>query len=111
MSLFLSNKAVRLLLAISVSIWMAGGCLFGCSNAAMAADVTAAGGELRVGLGVTDAAVLVGVDDVHQPAVVALHARRAEALGECRCGQWTVGCMIRHDVVVVGGRVVRDVPA
>ena len=39
MSLFLSNKLVRLLLAISVSIWMAGGCLFGCSNSAMAAGV------------------------------------------------------------------------
>jgi len=39
MSLFLSNKLVRLLLAISVSIWMAGGCLFGCSNSAMAAAV------------------------------------------------------------------------
>lgn len=30
-------KAVRLLLALSVSIWMAGGCLFGCSGSAMAA--------------------------------------------------------------------------
>ncbi len=40
MRLFLSNKAVRLLLSISVSIWMAGGCLFGCSNTTMAADVT-----------------------------------------------------------------------
>jgi len=39
MSLFLSNKLVRLLLAVSVSIWMAGGCLFGCSNSAMAAGV------------------------------------------------------------------------
>lgn len=39
MSLFLSNKLVRLLLAISVSIWMAGGCLFGCSNGVMAAGV------------------------------------------------------------------------
>jgi len=35
-----SNKAVRLLLAFSVSIWMAGGCLFGCSNNAMGAEVT-----------------------------------------------------------------------
>ena len=33
MSLFFSNKVVRLLLAATVSIWMAGGCLFGCSNA------------------------------------------------------------------------------
>lgn len=39
MSLFFSNKAVRLLLAFSVSIWMAGGCLFGCSNSAAAAGV------------------------------------------------------------------------
>ena len=37
MSLFFSNKMVRLLLAISVSIWLAGGCLFGCSNSVMAA--------------------------------------------------------------------------
>ena len=40
MSLFLSNKTVRLLLSVSVSIWMAGGCLFGCSSTTMAADVT-----------------------------------------------------------------------
>lgn len=39
MSLFFSNKVVRLFLAVSVSIWMAGGCLFGCSNSVMAADV------------------------------------------------------------------------
>ena len=38
MSLFFSNKAVRFLLSISVSIWMAGGCLFGCSNMTMAAE-------------------------------------------------------------------------
>jgi len=37
MSLFFSNKVVRLVLAVSVSIWMAGGCLFGCSNSVMAA--------------------------------------------------------------------------
>jgi hypothetical protein len=41
MSLFFSNKAVRLLLSISVSIWMAGGCLFGCSNTTMAAENSA----------------------------------------------------------------------
>jgi len=35
---FLSMKAVRLLLVFSVSIWMAGGCLLGCSNTAMAAS-------------------------------------------------------------------------
>src|SRR5215510_4117401 len=39
MSLFFSNRMVRLLLVFSVSIWMAGGCLFGCSNSAIAADV------------------------------------------------------------------------
>lgn len=37
MNLIFSNKVVRLMLAISVSIWMAGGCLFGCSNSVMAA--------------------------------------------------------------------------
>ena len=39
MSLLFSNRVVRLLLAFSISIWMAGGCLFGCSNSAIAADV------------------------------------------------------------------------
>lgn len=39
MSLFLSNKVVRLVLAASVSIWMAGGCLFGCSSTVVAADM------------------------------------------------------------------------
>jgi hypothetical protein len=38
MSLLFSNKVVRLLLSISVSIWMAGACLFGCSNSAVAAE-------------------------------------------------------------------------
>lgn len=38
---FLSIKVVRLLLSINVSIWMAGGCLFGCSN-------TAVGSELEI---------------------------------------------------------------
>ena len=38
MDLF-SNKAVRLLLAVSVSIWMAGGCMFGCANTAAGAEV------------------------------------------------------------------------
>ncbi|HEX6047237.1 MAG TPA: hypothetical protein VFZ22_22295 [Pyrinomonadaceae bacterium] len=37
MSYLVSLKMVRLLLAVSVSIWLAGGCLFGCSNTAMAA--------------------------------------------------------------------------
>lgn len=35
-------KVVRLLLAASVSIWMAGGCLFGCSSGVMAAEAPAA---------------------------------------------------------------------
>lgn len=39
MSLFFSNKLVRLLLSVSVSVWLAGGCLFGCSSGVMAADV------------------------------------------------------------------------
>ncbi len=39
MSSFLSMKAVRLLLSVSVSIWMAGGCLFGCSNTAAASEI------------------------------------------------------------------------
>ena len=34
-----STKAMRLLLSVSVSIWMAGGCLFGCSGTALAAEV------------------------------------------------------------------------
>ena len=38
MSLFFSNRAVRLLLSVSVSIWMAGGCLFGCATGAMGAE-------------------------------------------------------------------------
>lgn len=40
MSSFLSIKAVRLLLVFSVSIWMAGGCLLSCSNAAIGADLS-----------------------------------------------------------------------
>ena len=35
----LSAKAIRLLLSISVSIWMAGGCLFGCSGTVAAAEL------------------------------------------------------------------------
>lgn len=38
--MFRSNKAIRLLLAASVSIWMAGGCLFGCSNNAPGAEAS-----------------------------------------------------------------------
>jgi hypothetical protein len=37
----LSVKTMRLLLSLSVSIWMAGGCLFGCSGTAVAADLEA----------------------------------------------------------------------
>ena len=36
MKSFLSTRVVRLFLAVSVSIWMAGGCLFGCSSNVMA---------------------------------------------------------------------------
>ena len=35
-----SNKVFRLLLAASVSVWMAGGCLFGCANTSMGAEVS-----------------------------------------------------------------------
>ena len=38
--LLFSNKVIRLLLAVSVSIWMAGGCLFGCANTTMGAEVS-----------------------------------------------------------------------
>lgn len=33
-----SKRAVRLLLSVSVSIWMAGGCLLGCGGAAIGAE-------------------------------------------------------------------------
>ena len=39
MALF-SNKAIRLLLTVGVSVWMAGGCLFGCANTTMCAEVS-----------------------------------------------------------------------
>ncbi len=50
MSFLVSLKLVRFLLAFSVSVWLAGGCLFGCSNMAMAshapvAEATAVEGE------------------------------------------------------------------
>ena len=35
---FLSMRALRLALVFSVSFWMAGGCLIGCSNTAMGAE-------------------------------------------------------------------------
>lgn len=38
MSFLVSLKVVRLLLAVCVSVWLAGGCLMGCGNAAMAAQ-------------------------------------------------------------------------
>ena len=40
MKSFLSTRAVRLFLAVSVSIWMAGGCLFGCSSNVMAHELS-----------------------------------------------------------------------
>lgn len=36
MGFLVSHKAVRLFLAVSVSVWLAGGCLFGCGGSAMA---------------------------------------------------------------------------
>ena len=45
MDLF-SNKAVRLLLAVSVSIWMAGGCMFGCANSTMGAEKAQSSGNV-----------------------------------------------------------------
>jgi hypothetical protein len=36
MSFLVSLKVVRFLLALSVSVWLAGGCMFGCGNTAMA---------------------------------------------------------------------------
>lgn len=41
MSFLVSLKVVRLFLAISVSVWLAGGCLFGCSSTAMASTGSA----------------------------------------------------------------------
>jgi hypothetical protein len=41
MSFLVSRKTLRLLLAFSVSLWLAGGCLFGCSRMAMASPVMA----------------------------------------------------------------------
>ena len=35
---FFSMKAARFVLSVSVSIWMAGGCLFGCTGTAMGAE-------------------------------------------------------------------------
>jgi len=40
MSQVLANRAVRLLLSVSVSIWMAGGCLFGCTSGATDAQIS-----------------------------------------------------------------------
>jgi hypothetical protein len=44
MSRFFSNKVVRLVLSVSVSVWMAGACLFGCATGAMAAEPAQAKG-------------------------------------------------------------------
>ncbi len=41
MSFVVSLKVVRLFLAISVSVWLAGGCLFGCGSTAMASTAGA----------------------------------------------------------------------
>lgn len=41
MSFVTSLKVVRLLLAVCVSVWLAGGCVLGCSNMAMAAQAGA----------------------------------------------------------------------
>ena len=38
MSFLVSLKVVRVLLAVCVSVWLAGGCLMGCGSAAMAAQ-------------------------------------------------------------------------
>jgi len=40
MSYLVSLKVVRLFLAVSVSVWLAGGCLFSCSSSAMASTGT-----------------------------------------------------------------------
>jgi len=45
MRLILSLKPLRLLLAFTVSIWMAGGCLFGCSNTAIGAESVNSGDD------------------------------------------------------------------
>lgn len=45
MSYFVSLKILRLLLAVSVAVWLAGGCLFGCANTVIAADVASVQGE------------------------------------------------------------------
>src|SRR5512145_3496901 len=39
MNSLLSMKALRFLLSLSVSLWMAGGCLFGCSSSAMGSEL------------------------------------------------------------------------
>ena len=41
MSFLVSLKVVRLLLAVSVAVWLAGGCIFGCTNSAMASEARA----------------------------------------------------------------------
>src|SRR5262245_56970859 len=46
-----SNRAIRLLLALSVSIWMAGGCLLGCANTTMASKVSQDSQRVEAGAG------------------------------------------------------------
>lgn len=50
MSFLVNLKVVRFMLAVSVSVWLAGGCMFGCGNMAMASpaaidEATAVEGE------------------------------------------------------------------
>jgi len=48
MSFLVSLKVVRLLLAVCVSVWLAGGCLLGCGNMAMAAESDAQSGQTAI---------------------------------------------------------------
>ena len=48
MRFLVSLKVVRLLLAVCVSVWLAGGCLLGCGNMAMAAQSEAQASETAV---------------------------------------------------------------
>ena len=48
MSYLVSLKVVRLLLAVSVAIWLAGGCLLGCTNAMAATGSAEESGQAAV---------------------------------------------------------------
>jgi hypothetical protein len=48
MSYLVSLKVVRFLLAVCVSVWLAGGCLLGCGNAAMAAETRSESGQTAI---------------------------------------------------------------